>query len=178
MSPGPELRLPPCELKPLVKRDTPSATGTLGGCRKKSYSACVARGQRCGGRTGRRGRTAGCRTHDSALSNAEARNRAGQGHERRGKRLVTILPPWGRWVNLLLWGGQSWPQPPFQAARPAGSRLRAELPAPRKQINPLPELAHQPRERFFRPCRFVENRPDDANRSSAPQKPCHGSLTL
>jgi hypothetical protein len=28
------------------------------------------------------------------------------------------------------WGGQSWPQPPFQAAGPAEGRLRAKLPAP------------------------------------------------
>jgi len=29
-----------------------------------------------------------------------------------------------------LWGGQSWPQPPFRRPEPAESRLRAELPAP------------------------------------------------
>jgi alcohol dehydrogenase class IV len=30
-----------------------------------------------------------------------------------------------------MWGGQSWPQPPFGRPEPAESRLRAELPAPR-----------------------------------------------
>ena len=29
----------------------------------------------------------------------------------------------------VLWGGQSWPQPPFRRLEPAESRLRAELPA-------------------------------------------------
>jgi hypothetical protein len=29
-----------------------------------------------------------------------------------------------------LWGGQSWPKPPFRRLEPAESRLRAELPAP------------------------------------------------
>jgi len=32
---------------------------------------------------------------------------------------------------LVLWGGQSWPQPPFRRPEPAESRLRAKLPAPR-----------------------------------------------
>jgi len=33
--------------------------------------------------------------------------------------------------EVRLWGGQSWPQAAFKAAKPAESRLRAELPAPR-----------------------------------------------
>jgi hypothetical protein len=40
----------------------------------------------------------------------------------------------------LLWGGQSWPQPPFRRPEPAESRLRAELPAPLKpKFDPLPD---------------------------------------
>src|SRR5580704_8231986 len=31
--------------------------------------------------------------------------------------------------SVCLWGGQSWPQPPFRRPEPAKSRLRAELPA-------------------------------------------------
>ena len=32
-------------------------------------------------------------------------------------------------MKTQLWGGQSWPQPPFRRPEPAESRLRAELPA-------------------------------------------------
>jgi hypothetical protein len=37
---------------------------------------------------------------------------------------------------LGLWGGQSWPQPPFRRPEPAESRLRAELPAPQEPNRP------------------------------------------
>jgi len=44
-------------------------------------------------------------------------------------------------ISLILEGAQSWPQPPFRRPEPAESRLRAELPAPQNQTDPLPKKA-------------------------------------
>jgi hypothetical protein len=44
---------------------------------------------------------------------------------------TSSLCPEGEEILKDLWGGQSWPQPPFRRPEPAESRLRAILPAPR-----------------------------------------------
>ena len=42
-------------------------------------------------------------------------------------------------IRLSLWGSQSWLQPPFQAAGPAGKQVRGQrLPAPQR-----PELSYE-----------------------------------